>query len=72
VTGLVPWAYNSVTEQFFKSLSPAESQRISLNEYVRDKWTFHAKGFWYDFSGKETMTMVGSSNFGMEETRLAE
>lgn len=41
-------------------------ERISVHEYVRDKWTFHVKGLWYYPANKHlpNLTLIGSPNFG--------
>lgn len=41
-------------------------KRITLREYVRPGWTYHAKGLWYTLPNerKPTLTFIGSSNFG--------
>ena len=37
-----------------------------MHEYVRDKWTFHAKGLWYYLPNEPlpSLTLIGSPNFG--------
>lgn len=39
---------------------------MSLLEYERTGWTYHAKGLWYYLPGSTlpNLTLIGSSNFG--------
>lgn len=56
-----------------------EDDRITLREYLRGGWTYHAKGLWYYPPNSEypCLTLVGSPNFGERsvkrdlETQLA-
>ncbi|CAB0003143.1 unnamed protein product [Nesidiocoris tenuis] len=56
-----------------------QTGRISMYEYIRAGWTYHAKGLWYypPQESRPIMTLVGSSNFGSRsvqrdlETQLA-
>ena len=43
-----------------------QTSRFVLHEYLREGWTFHAKGLWYHQPGEEKpcLTMIGSPNFG--------
>ena len=58
--------YSMFEREFYGRLSGAGQEgRISLHEFVRDGWTYHAKGLWYYPPGQDspTLTLVGSSNF---------
>lgn len=39
---------------------------MTLHEYLRKDWTYHAKGLWYYASGSKypSLTLIGSPNFG--------
>ena len=43
-----------------------QTERITLQEYLRSQWTFHAKGLWYTppFEHLPNLTLIGSPNFG--------
>ena len=43
-----------------------QTENISVQEYVRDKWTFHVKGLWYYPPNEPlpSLTLIGSPNFG--------
>lgn len=69
IIGLVPWAYNSLLETFYSSLTVED--QINIFEYSKNDWTFHSKGIWLEiddqnFSHKKFgFTLIGSSNFGI-------
>lgn len=56
-----------------------QSSRVTLQEYLREGWTYHAKGLWYYPPDQSTpcLTLIGSPNFGERsvkrdlETQLA-
>lgn len=63
----IPDAYTWYEKWFLKYVaSQGQQHRITLYEYYRNSWTFHAKGLWYYPCGSQlpTMTIIGSSNFG--------
>ncbi|XP_063846143.1 CDP-diacylglycerol--glycerol-3-phosphate 3-phosphatidyltransferase, mitochondrial-like isoform X1 [Scylla paramamosain] len=65
--GAIPAAYTQLAKLFFRRVtSGSQEHRISLHEYRRKGWTFHAKGLWYARPGHTwpALTMVGSPNFG--------
>jgi CDP-diacylglycerol--glycerol-3-phosphate 3-phosphatidyltransferase len=60
-------AYIYIAKQFYRLTGKYKQQeRIMLQEYSRDKWTFHVKGLWYYLRNDTlpSMTIVGSANFG--------
>lgn len=59
VSGMVPWAYDTVLLEWMRNL-PQHSD-IEVFEYVRDRWTFHAKGLWIE------MPLYASTNNGIAE-----
>lgn len=65
--GGIPAAYTLLAKTFFETVySQEQHKRISMWEYIRPKWTFHAKGLWYYPTGSKfpMITLVGSPNFG--------
>lgn len=65
--GGIPHAYTLLARDFYNLIQEHEqTEHISVHEYVRDKWTFHAKGLWYYFPNESlpSLTLVGSPNFG--------
>ncbi|KAL9955415.1 hypothetical protein ACROYT_G036737 [Oculina patagonica] len=67
VAGGIPHAYTLLARDFYKLiLEHKKTEHISVHEYVRDKWTFHAKGLWYYLPNEPlpSLTLIGSPNFG--------
>jgi len=67
--GGIPHAYTLIASKFWQWVQQNSLQhRITLFEYLRQGWTFHAKGLWYSsgmsISNMPCLTMVGSPNFG--------
>jgi CDP-diacylglycerol--glycerol-3-phosphate 3-phosphatidyltransferase len=65
--GHIPYAYLHIARWFHDRLVQAQqTDRIKLEEYTRDGWTFHGKGLWHYLPENEfpILTMIGSSNFG--------
>jgi CDP-diacylglycerol---glycerol-3-phosphate 3-phosphatidyltransferase len=65
--GGIPDAYTLLARKFLEQIKlHGKADRISLLEYERPQWTYHAKGLWYTPSGSSLpcMTVVGSSNYG--------
>ncbi|KAJ7373534.1 CDP-diacylglycerol--glycerol-3-phosphate 3-phosphatidyltransferase [Desmophyllum pertusum] len=63
----IPHAYTLLARDFYKLiLEHKQTENISVHEYVRDNWTFHAKGLWYYPSNGPlpSLTLIGSPNFG--------
>lgn len=46
VSGMVPWAYDTVLREWMENL-PRNSD-VEVYEYIREGWTFHAKGLWIE------------------------
>jgi CDP-diacylglycerol---glycerol-3-phosphate 3-phosphatidyltransferase len=67
-SGGIPDAYTLIARKFYEQMKKSfQHNRISLLEYEREKWTYHAKGLWYHPSSNPSlpcMTVVGSSNYG--------
>ena len=66
-SGGIPHAYTLIAQDFFKLiLQYKQMECISLQEYVREDWTFHVKGLWHYPANKPlpNLTLIGSPNFG--------
>lgn len=62
VSKYLPDAYSYLELELLNSLK----EKIQIYEYKRPGWTFHAKGFWANFTfrgNKWTVCTIGSSNF---------
>jgi CDP-diacylglycerol--glycerol-3-phosphate 3-phosphatidyltransferase len=64
----IPDTYRAIELDFLKNdrrpkLVKNEKGEEGLFEFIKDCWTFHAKGLWID-SPDLTTTIIGSSNFG--------
>ncbi|KAJ8942806.1 hypothetical protein NQ314_009943 [Rhamnusium bicolor] len=65
--GGIPWAYSLIAQKFKKQfVNKGQQYRINLQEYLKNGWTYHAKGLWYYPPNSEhpCMTLIGSPNFG--------
>lgn len=63
----IPSIYSYIEEEFFNYFTNLnQDKRISLHEYKREKWTYHAKGLWYSSTTEKlpSFTIIGSSNYG--------
>ena len=72
ISGALPLAYAERSRLFFERIQQQQQQsddvsNISLHEYTRDGWTYHAKGVWFTSSSETSpwLSVIGSSNFGM-------
>lgn len=67
IAGGIPAAYTRIEESFYDLCERMDQQRrVTLWEYVKPGWTYHAKGLWYTLPGQRrpSLTLVGSPNFG--------
>ncbi|XP_011695409.1 PREDICTED: CDP-diacylglycerol--glycerol-3-phosphate 3-phosphatidyltransferase, mitochondrial isoform X2 [Wasmannia auropunctata] len=67
IAGGIPAAYTRIEESFYNLCERMNQQRrITLWEFVKPDWTYHAKGLWYISPGqrKPSLTLIGSPNFG--------
>ncbi|KAI8802989.1 hypothetical protein BJ742DRAFT_909438 [Cladochytrium replicatum] len=64
VSGYIPDAYAYLTSKFVRELGSLRREQITLYEYDRTGWTFHAKGLWCEYEGKMRLATIGSSNYG--------
>ncbi|XP_021955385.1 CDP-diacylglycerol--glycerol-3-phosphate 3-phosphatidyltransferase, mitochondrial [Folsomia candida] len=65
--GGIPAAYTLLAKQFLDNADYAKQMyRLSMREYLRDGWTYHAKGLWYYPPNRilPAATLIGSPNFG--------
>ncbi|KAI9319682.1 hypothetical protein BX666DRAFT_1915188 [Dichotomocladium elegans] len=68
VSKYLPPAYTWIEKQFYNQVRRAgRAQEITIEEYRRPGWTYHAKGLWATLTrdaGDIAVTMIGSPNFG--------
>ncbi|XP_050461494.1 CDP-diacylglycerol--glycerol-3-phosphate 3-phosphatidyltransferase, mitochondrial isoform X1 [Cataglyphis hispanica] len=67
IAGGIPAAYTKIEESFYDLCEKMDQQsRITLWEFIKPGWTYHAKGLWYTLPDqrKPSLTLIGSSNFG--------
>uniref|UniRef100_A0A8C8S5M5 CDP-diacylglycerol--glycerol-3-phosphate 3-phosphatidyltransferase n=1 Tax=Pelusios castaneus TaxID=367368 RepID=A0A8C8S5M5_9SAUR len=67
VAGAIPAAYVYIAHQFYSEVCClGQRDRVQLQEYSRNGWTFHAKGLWLYLAGSRLpcLTLIGSPNFG--------
>ncbi|GAN10187.1 CDP-diacylglycerol--glycerol-3-phosphate 3-phosphatidyltransferase, mitochondrial-like isoform X1 [Mucor ambiguus] len=72
VSRFLPPAYTFIERQFYRQVKRAGRQsEISIEEYKRPGWTYHAKGLWVNLGADDTLpsaTMIGSPNFGQRSS----
>ncbi|KAF9087815.1 CDP-diacylglycerol--glycerol-3-phosphate 3-phosphatidyltransferase [Mortierella sp. GBA35] len=67
ISKYIPPAYTLIEQRFFNDAKAAgNADRITIEEYLRKGWTYHAKGMWVypPHSDLPVMTTIGSPNFG--------
>ncbi|XP_014477237.1 PREDICTED: CDP-diacylglycerol--glycerol-3-phosphate 3-phosphatidyltransferase, mitochondrial isoform X2 [Dinoponera quadriceps] len=67
MAGGIPAAYTRIEESFYDLCERMNQQRrVTLWEFVKPGWTYHAKGLWYTLPGQRrpSLTLIGSPNFG--------
>ncbi|CAB4021107.1 CDP-diacylglycerol--glycerol-3-phosphate 3-phosphatidyltransferase, mitochondrial [Paramuricea clavata] len=67
IIGGIPDAFTQFAKEFYNKIHNCrQSERIILQEYLRNQWTFHAKGLWYrpPLEDLPNFTLIGSPNFG--------
>ncbi|XP_023287829.1 CDP-diacylglycerol--glycerol-3-phosphate 3-phosphatidyltransferase, mitochondrial isoform X2 [Orussus abietinus] len=72
IAGGIPAAYTYIEDTFLKTCERlGQEERVTLWEFTRPGWTYHAKGLWYSHPGqrKPCLTLVGSPNFGYRSVR---
>jgi len=78
LSGLIPEAYTLLERDFWKRVVNKSRQwsckdgGISLYEWTKPGWTYHAKGIWLSPSISEppSITLIGSSNLNARSARL--
>lgn len=71
VSRFLPPAYTFIERQFYRHVKRAGRQNeISIEEYKRPGWTYHAKGLWISLTDRAlpSVTMIGSPNFGQRSS----
>lgn len=70
VSRFLPPAYTYIERKFYKQVKRiGRSDDITIEEYKRPGWTYHAKGLWVKFNdGLPYLTMIGSPNFGQRSS----
>ncbi|XP_076234399.1 phosphatidylglycerophosphate synthase 1 isoform X2 [Calliopsis andreniformis] len=72
IAGGIPAAYTKIEESFIKYCNKmGQQKRVTLWEFIRPGWTYHAKGLWYSLPGQEKpcLTLIGSPNFGYRSVK---
>ncbi|CAO3613127.1 unnamed protein product [Cunninghamella blakesleeana] len=72
VSRYLPPAYTYIEKQFYRQvLKSGRQDTITIEEYKRPGWTYHAKGLWIQFKENQypSVTMIGSPNFGHRSSR---
>lgn len=70
MSGALPLGYSEIERRFFDAARGAGREgAVSVHEYSRAGWTFHAKGLWCTGHSAADpaafLNVVGSSNFGV-------
>lgn len=71
VSRFLPPAYTYIEKKFYKQVKKANREdEISIEEYKRLGWTYHAKGLWVTVENQQlpSATMIGSPNFGQRSS----
>ncbi|GAA96369.1 hypothetical protein E5Q_03035 [Mixia osmundae IAM 14324] len=66
----IPAGYTEAEKRFYLQAHSSAAAQVTLSEYARQGWTYHAKGLWLhtDNVGPGT-TYIGSSNYGPRSAR---
>jgi CDP-diacylglycerol--glycerol-3-phosphate 3-phosphatidyltransferase len=73
ISGHLPAAYTWLQHRFWRKLvARGRQERVGIHEWHKAGWTYHAKGIWFYPArhGNPTMTLLGSSNFGIRSATL--
>ena len=71
ISKYVPHAYAQLERQFYKEIVRAKKRDlITISEYKRPEWTYHAKGLWIYMNDNRhpCVTLIGSPNYGDRST----
>ncbi|KAG2182016.1 hypothetical protein INT43_006942, partial [Umbelopsis isabellina] len=67
ISKYLPPAYTLIERKFYREVKRLKKESlITIKEFERPDWTYHAKGLWLYQQGEKypVMTMIGSPNFG--------
>ncbi|KAI7862237.1 hypothetical protein BDF14DRAFT_1858466 [Spinellus fusiger] len=67
ISKFLPPAYTHIEREFYRNVERLGKQdAISIEEYRRPGWTYHAKGLWIRLAQQAwpSVTTIGSTNFG--------
>ncbi|KAJ2121056.1 CDP-diacylglycerol--glycerol-3-phosphate 3-phosphatidyltransferase [Coemansia sp. RSA 720] len=65
ISQYIPDMYSIIEHEFVRTAHSRARSDISIEEYMRDGWTFHGKGVWSYLNQKlPQLTMIGSPNYG--------
>ncbi|EFA82052.1 phosphatidylglycerophosphate synthase 1 [Heterostelium album PN500] len=67
LSSAVPDCYAIIERRFLERVvDSGNEERIKVDEYIRSKWTYHAKGLWITAQQQSlpSVTLIGSPNFG--------
>ncbi|KAG1808566.1 hypothetical protein EV424DRAFT_1574099 [Suillus variegatus] len=77
LSGLIPEGYTLSEKRFMSAVRAARrpcssNHNVSLKEWERDGWTYHAKGIWLSPSvdSPPVLTLFGSTNLNSRSTNL--
>ncbi|EEB05172.1 CDP-diacylglycerol-glycerol-3-phosphate3-phosphatidyltransferase [Schizosaccharomyces japonicus yFS275] len=70
-SGMIPGAYQYIAERFLSVAKKLHSP-LDVEEYARDKYTYHAKGIWLNSlkTSHPFLTTIGSSNYTRRSLNL--
>ncbi|KAI6132057.1 hypothetical protein EDD16DRAFT_669646 [Pisolithus croceorrhizus] len=81
LSGLIPEGYTLLEQRFMRAVRAAgrdatseggSSSAVRLSEWVREGWTYHAKGIWFSpsQSSPPILTLFGSTNLNSRSANL--
>ncbi|EEB93526.1 hypothetical protein MPER_07800, partial [Moniliophthora perniciosa FA553] len=77
ISGRIPEGYTLLEQRFMKAVARAgrlwkESTGVQLLEWLKDGWTYHAKGLWLspNASSHPVLTLFGSTNLNSRSSHI--
>ncbi|KAI3600712.1 cdp-diacylglycerol-glycerol-3-phosphate 3-phosphatidyltransferase [Moniliophthora roreri] len=77
ISGRIPEGYTLLEQRFMKAVARAgrfwkESTGVQLLEWLKDGWTYHAKGLWFspNASSHPVLTLFGSTNLNSRSSHI--
>ncbi|KAI3609190.1 cdp-diacylglycerol-glycerol-3-phosphate 3-phosphatidyltransferase [Moniliophthora roreri] len=77
ISGRIPEGYTLLEQRFMKAVARAgrfwkESTGVQLLEWLKDGWTYHAKGLWLSphASSHPVLTLFGSTNLNSRSSHI--